>query len=268
MRLVAGWLVAVLLALAGGARAQATVALQVVDLAVRPGVTQRMLVLAPQDATHAAVLMTGGAGLIGIRDDGSLKAPANFLVRTRELFVQQHFAVLLPDPPSDQLSGISGLRSGREHSADLGAVIAWARQRFGKPVVIIGTSRGSQSAAQAGIALTGAQAPDGVVLTSSALAPSRGKLNRDVAVSAMPVERIRQPVLVVHHERDACYACEPRNIPTLMNRLGGGNRTLIMASGGEPLGDPCGPWDFHGYNGIEARVVADISEWIRAHVTP
>jgi hypothetical protein len=40
---------------------------------------------------------------------------------------------------------------------------------------------------------------------------------------------------------------------------------LAFEGGGPPHGDPCGPTHFHGYIGIEERVVARIAEWIKAH---
>jgi hypothetical protein len=61
------------------ALAQATQ--QVVDIATRPGVTQRMLVLSPPQPKAAVVLLAGGHGGLQMASDGSMKWGAgNFLV--------------------------------------------------------------------------------------------------------------------------------------------------------------------------------------------
>jgi pimeloyl-ACP methyl ester carboxylesterase len=249
---------------AGAALAQSP---QVIDLATRPGVTQRVLVLQPEQPAAVLVLMTGGSGRLGIFDNGSLRNDGNFLVRSRSLFVQQGFAVVLPDTPSDHSSPpfLSGdFRESAEHSADLGAVIAWARQRFARPVWIVGTSRGTQSAAAAAVTLAGAFAPDGLVLTSSILSASRFGQSTARPVQDMALDRLRMPVLVAHHEQDQCQVCPPGLLPALMGKLQPGASRLITYQGGISTGPPCEAFAHHGFNGIEAQVVADIAAWITA----
>ncbi|MEP6791554.1 MAG: alpha/beta hydrolase, partial [Ramlibacter sp.] len=168
------WLLATLL---GGTAcwAQGT---QVVDIPSRPGITERMLLALPAGKPSAVVLLlTGGNGQVGIYDNGSLRNEGNFLVRSRALFVSHGLAALVLDPPSDHsrapfLGGT--FRDSAEHMADIGAAVAWARQRFSVPVWVVGTSRGTHSAANAAVMLAGASAPDGIVLTSSVLAANRG----------------------------------------------------------------------------------------------
>jgi pimeloyl-ACP methyl ester carboxylesterase len=241
----------------GGAPAAA----EVVDLPTRPGVTQRVLVEQPaQPPAAVLVLMTGGAGRLGIFDNGSMRNEGNFLVRSRGLFVQQGYAVVLPDTPSDRSAFGNDFREGAEHAADLGTVIGRARQRFSRPVWIIGTSCGTQSAAHAGRTLTGPGAPDGVVLTSTIMATTR--LNQSTPVPEMSLDKLRMPVLVVHHENDQCQSCPPARLPVLMDRLKGTHAKLLTYSGGVSTGAPCEPFAYHGFNGIEGQVVADIAAWI------
>ena len=245
-------------------RAQAT---EVVTLATRPEITQRMLVMQPDKPLAVLVLMSGGAGNLGIYDNGSMRRDGNFLVRSRSLFVQQGYAVVLPDTPSDRnapphLSG--SFRESDEHAADIGATIAWARQRFGTRVWLIGTSRGTQSAAHAGVTLAGASAPDGLVLTSAVLAASRFGSSTARPVQEMALEKLRIPVLVGHHEQDQCAVCPPALLPALMAKLNPATSRLITYQGGRSAGSPCEAFAHHGFNGIEDRVVADIAAWIAA----
>jgi predicted ATPase len=39
---------------------------------------------------------------------------------------------------------------------------------------------------------------------------------------------------------------------------------ITFRDGGPPRGDPCDPWGYHGYPGIESRVVLRIADWIKA----
>jgi pimeloyl-ACP methyl ester carboxylesterase len=244
--------------------AGATAKPEVVDLPTRPGITQRVLVEQPaQPPAAVVVLMTGGAGRLGIFDNGSMRNEGNFLVRSRSLFVQQGYAVVLPDTPSDRSTSPflgNDFRESAEHAADLDAVISWARQRFSRPVWIIGTSRGTQSAAHAGRSLSGPGAPDGVVLTSTIMATTR--LNQSTPVQEMTLDKLRMPVLVVHHENDQCQSCPPALLPRLMDRLKGTTAKLLTYRGGVSNGPPCEAFAHHGFNGIEGQVVADITAWI------
>lgn len=233
----------------------------VVDIPTRAGVSQRMLVLLPQAPKAAVVLFAGGHGGLHIFPNGSLNwGEGNFLVRSRQLFADQGVLVAVVDAPSDRQSPpyLSGFRQRPEHFADIKAVIAWVREQAKVPVWLVGTSRGTQSAAYAATELTGADGPDGLVLTSTILTDPRGR-----PVPEMPLERLHIPVLVVHHEQDGCRACAFGDIPGLMGRLGGVPRKQLLAiKGGDNRGDPCEAFAYHGFNGLEREVVTQIVMWI------
>jgi pimeloyl-ACP methyl ester carboxylesterase len=237
---------------------------EVVDVPTRPGVTERMLVLSPPGAKAAVVLLAGGHGGLQLSPDGSMKwGEGNFLVRARQLFAAQGLVVAVLDAPSDRQSPpfLGGFRQTPEHAADLKAVIAWLRQSAKVPVWLVGTSRGTQSAGYVATELAGAEGPDGVVLTSTILSDYKG--NRPV--TAMPLEKIRVPVLVVHHEQDGCNLCAFADVPALMGKLANAPKSqLITFKGGASRGDPCEAFAYHGFNGLERDVVAQIAAWITA----
>jgi len=247
--------------LASHVHAQATQ--KVVDIPTRPGVTQRMLVLPVPEPKATAILMAGGHGGLDIQPDGRIASLAdNFLVRSRQLFADQGFMVVVVDAPSDRsgLPYLNGFRQTAEHVSDLKAVIAWARTQAKAPVWLVGTSRGTQSAGFAATELQGADAPDGIVLSSTILADEKSR-----PVPAMPLDRIRVPVLVVHHEQDGCRLCAFSDIPSMMDKLGNApRRELLSFKGGANKGDPCGARAHHGFNGIESEVVARMANWILA----
>ncbi|MGA0031831.1 MAG: alpha/beta hydrolase [Burkholderiales bacterium] len=229
---------------------------QVVDLPTRPGVTQRILAIAPEKPQAAVVLFAGGNGGIGIKPDGSITRGGNFLVRSRKHFAGHNLLTVVIDAPSDR---DSVPRETAEHVTDIRAVIAWVRQQAKVPVWLVGTSRGTQSAAYVSTKLPQAEGgPDGVVLTSSMVEDRRG-----TAVPDMDIDRLRIPVLVVHHKQDGCRYCLFSGVPRLMDRLAAAPRKeLIAIEGGNDVGDPCRGRAFHGYNGIEPEVVGKIAKWI------
>lgn len=230
---------------------------QVVDVPTRAGVTQRILVLTPPDAKAAVILFSGGNGDVGIFPNGSLNHGGNFLVRSRQLFVEQGFQVILIDVPSDRRGSFMspGFRESPEHVADIRAVIAWARAQSPLPVWLVGTSRGTQSAAYAAVNLSGAEGPDGLVLTSTILTDKKSW-----PVTSFALDRLRIPVIVAHHKEDGCQFCDYSRVPALMDKLTNAPRKqLLTFNGGESKGDPCEAFAHHGFNGIESEVVSGVS---------
>lgn len=237
---------------------------KVVDVPTRSGVTQRFLLLAPEQPKAAVILFAGGQGGLQIGADGSLGwGKGNFLVRSRELFAGHGLVVAVVDAPSDRQSApfLGGFRQTREHVTDVKAVIAWLRQHAAVPVWLVGTSRGTQSAGFIGTELRpDSGGPDGLVLTASILRDPRGRPLPD-----MPLEKIVVPVLVVHHRQDGCALCAFTDVPRLMARLTAApRRELVAIDGGTSRGDPCEAFAYHGFNGLESEVVSRIAEWILA----
>lgn len=248
--------------LVGAGSATAQTSEKVVDIPTRAGVTQRMLVLAPPDPKAAVILFPGGHGGLQLSQDGSMRwGKGNFLVRSRRLFADQGLFVVVVDAPSDHQSPpfLRGFRQQPEHAEDIKAVIAWVRAQAKVPVWLVGTSRGTQSAAYAAIELAGQAGPDGLVLTSTILTDRRTR-----PVPAMPLDRLRIPVLVVHHRQDGCKLCPYGEAPALIEKLGNAPRKQLLSfEGGEDRGDPCEAFAHHGFNGLERDVVAQIAAWVR-----
>lgn len=233
-----------------------------VDLPTRPGITQRFLLLDPEKPEAAVVLLAGGHGGLQLSSEGIPKwGEGNFLVRTRQLFASKGLRVAVVDAPSDRQMPpyLGGFRQTPEHVSDLKAVMAWLKQERPIPVWLIGTSRGTQSAAFIATQLPPADGgPDGIVLTSTILTDARSR-----PVPKMPLGRIRVPTLIVHHKQDGCASCKYDDLPLLTDNLTAVPRKeLLTFEGGKPKGDPCEAMAYHGFNGIEEDVVAKIVDWI------
>ena len=235
---------------------------RVVDIPTRPGVTQRMVVLGPEKPKAAVVLFPGGHGGLQISSSGSFTwGQGNFLVRSRQLFASNGLMVAVVDAPSDRQNPpyLGGFRQQPEHVADIKVVIAWLKQQADIPVWLVGTSRGTQSAAFIATHLAPADGgPNGVVLTSTILADKRTR-----PVPKMPLDKIQVPTLVVHHKHDGCEFCKYADLPQVMDKLTAVPRKeLLMFEGGKTQGNPCEAMAYHGFNGIEQEVVTKIAEWI------
>lgn len=246
----------------GGFLSSATaIAQTVVDIPTRPGVTNRVLLVAPPNPRAAVILLAGGHGGLQINTQGGMKwGQGNFVVRTGQDFATHGLYAVVVDAPSDRQNApyLSGFRQTAQHVDDIKAVIAWVRAQTKLPVWLVGTSRGTQSAGYIATQLTGPEGPDGIVLTSTILTDNSGR-----PVPKMELEKVTVPVLVVHHENDGCPLCAFKDVPLLTARLTQSRHTEVIAvKGGQSKGDPCEAEAYHGYNGIEPQVVDKISAWI------
>lgn len=224
-------------------------------LETRPGVTQPFLLVRPDAAPVASVvLFTGSEGVAGL-------AGGNFLVRNRQRFAEQGFLVAVVDVPSDHKTGYGWFRTSKEHAQDIAGVIAALRREAPVPVWVVGTSMGTVSAANAAARLKDG-GPDGVVLTSSV---TRRSAVARITVRDVDLDEIRVPTLVVHHESDRCVVTPFVDASMLARLLTRAPKKEFMAfQGGAPAGDPCEAFSAHGFMGIDAEVVTAIADWIKA----
>ncbi len=219
------------------------------------------------------VLLVGGNGYLNLDEQvcpRSLKG--NSLVRSLPLFEAHGFNTALMDAPSDWLGpdGLAGFRSASAHADDIGVLIRQLREKTGGKVWLVGTSRGTISAANAASRLSGLAAPDGVVLTSALTSGHASAKKSWVAqtVFDFPLENIKMPVLVLGHASDMCA----RSPATLMNqiiaRVGSARKQSVTMQGGDDKSGAsslqvCEGYSAHGYIGQEKEMLAIIANFIR-----
>jgi len=236
---------------------------KILTIPSRPGVTESFVLIRPaQPPVASVILFMGGRGGLGLSREPLGPRNTNFLVRTRQQFAERGLLVAVVDAPSDRMTeALVRFRTSAEHAADVRALIAALRADAPVPVWLIGTSMGSVSAASAAARL-GADGPDGVVLTSSVTRASRqmGESLDDVAL-----DKIRVPVLIVHHRDDGCRASPYTDVKWgIARRLKASpkHQILTFSGGAAPQSDACEPLAPHGYFGIETQVVDAITAWI------
>lgn len=220
-----------------------------VNLSSRPGVTQPILYEAAASPTASVILFPGGSGVLA-------QIQGNFLLRVRSEFVGQGISVAVVDKPSDRDRDTDQYRVSPEAAADMAAVVAFLKQKAPVSVWLVGTSRGSISAAS-GAARLGPSQVGGVVLTSSVWATGM----RLASLSTIAV-----PTLIVHNRDDGCNESPPSGAePALAMLTNAPAKDLVFVSGGIPRGNPCGAMSAHGYYGIENQVVPVVITWIKRH---
>jgi pimeloyl-ACP methyl ester carboxylesterase len=230
---------------------------ELVTLQPREGVTQSFLLNTPANPPAAvAILFPGGQGNIRLRSDGGqIKlGEGNFLVRSRKFFADSGIATAVFDAPSDEATGMNdGFRLGDKHAADIAAVVAELKKRYPElPVFLVGTSRGTISAAAAGRVLADRVA--GVVLTSTLFNAARS----GPGLSGFDFATISAPLLFVHHADDSCSFTPYRNAKSLSAKF-----PLITVQGGDtPRSDPCEAFSAHGYLGKERETVEAMANWM------
>ncbi len=238
----------------------------IVTLETRPGVTVRLLLVQPGRPLASALIFPGGTGAVGIHP-ARVENGDGLLLRERERFAAQGILVAIADLSSDHdgPGGLTGLRTTEQHAEDAVVTIRFLRRRSPVPVWVVGASRGTASAVNAAARIEGPSRPDGIVLVSSLLR-TQGEADRD-GVFEVPLERVRGPVLLVHHEQDACPATSVSDLPRLMQALRNARPLEVRrySGGGPVLGAPCTAQHHHGFVGLEVQVVSDIGDWIVAH---
>src|SRR5262245_41754640 len=208
---------------------------EIVTLSPRPGATQSFFVPDMGERKHAARLVAGGEGAIRLRmEDGQIKfGQNNFLLRARREFGRNGILPVILDAPSDHAGGMSDeFRMSDTHRLDIRAVVDEIKKRYpGLPVFLVGTSRGTVSAAYAGAGL-GADI-NGVVLSSSFfhVGGRNQKRNLEPRLSAFKWATLRSPVLLVHHAEDGCHNTPYADALKVMRDY---KYPLITVFGGKP----------------------------------
>ncbi len=193
----------------------------------------KAVLLKPASPKASVILMPGGDGDLKAGAGGSIgNLKNNQLVRTRDAYKAQGLAVLIVDA-----------------DINLAAAVNYMRAIKG-PVTVIGTSRGTLRAA-AGIA-RGAK-PDALVLTAGFLSPASGGDRHVMGILGSP-ERL-PPTLVIHHRQDGCRYTLPAGVEPFI-KWAGGKARVAWLDGGQTVGNPCQAKSYHGFLGLDGKVVA------------
>jgi len=224
-------------------------------------VRQRVL-LSPAAAPRGTIVMLpGGTGDIGLERDGTIRHDHNFVVRTRALWNQHGYSVLIPDTIDRE--SLRGERSTTAYATIVAALVAFAHDQTPGPVFVLGTSQGTIAALRAASTPDAPATLAGVVLTESVSVMGN---SGETVFDAQPGQ-VRIPALIVANRMDRCRVAPPDAAPRIAAALTASpdRRVLVVSGGTTRSGDSCGSLTPHGYFGMEDAVVAAIVTWMDAH---
>jgi predicted alpha/beta-hydrolase family hydrolase len=226
-------------------------------LPTRPNVFTTLFWEPAAGARGTVFLFPGGAGGFGRVENGKALSK-NFLVRSSAGFVEHGFNVAIFGRPSDFDDLDFGDRISEAHMADVRKILDDVKMRSPAPIWIVGTSRGTISAAAMASRI---QDPTiaGLVLTASIV-----NVGKPGALTSQDLSDIRVPVLLYHHAMDACAQCRPADVPSVMQRLihAPVKKLMFVDKGANPSGEVCGAQHWHGFIGMEKQAIDEITTWM------
>ena len=233
----------------------------VIALETRAGIEQRFIYIPSPKAVANVILFAGGHGRLQLPRSGRNPyipwGKNNFLVRTKDKFRKHGFSVAVVDAPFDIEDKVHVYfsRTSKHHVTDIRAIITFMKEENGLPVWLVGTSRGTESAAHLAIHNNGNI--DGLVLTAT--------MN---SILFWDIDKIRIPTLIVSHEKDGCAHTPPEaakkiakgliNSPTV--------RAEYVSGGRLAKSKPCDALSEHGFYGIESKTVDRIASFIKSNL--
>lgn len=238
---------------------------EIITLNPRENVTQSAQLWTPYAAQPKAValLIPGGPGNIALQEtSGGVEATRPHLFLTwRDALLQAGFAVAVVDAPSDQKDMTQEFRMSAAHSTDMQAVARELQQRFpAAKLMVIAHSRGTISAGYLARQLDG-QISAMVLLSGlyQATLPGPEMPSSGPGLSQVDLPALKTPILLVHHNNDACPVA-PIDAAT---KLGARLPLLSIDGVTEPVSDvPCGPGTPHWFFGKEKEVSQKVVAWL------
>jgi hypothetical protein len=227
------------------------------------GGSERALLLSPGQPKAIVVLFPGGDGVIKLGSDGSIGAPTNFLVRSRNHWVELGYAVLLPDAPPG--NGLTGHRMSKSYTSAVAALVSFAKQMVPGPVWLVGTSQGTNAVANGASHLTHGEIA-GIILTSPITEPGKGNDLKETVFEAN-LAAINVPIFIVSHSDDSCSMTPPGDQAKLTAAFTSSPfAKAILVSGGKPaVSAPCEAEAPHGFYGVEVETIKHMVSFIAAH---
>jgi len=220
---------------------------------------------APKAYKYGIALFPGHPGIMKLHEENGqprFELRGNFLVRSRDHWLDGETLVLVVDAPSDQWATfLQGFRETPRYGADVAALLAEAARRYGvQDWTFVGTSEGSISAFHA--ARMNAGHARRVILTSSVFQASRN----GPGLSGVAWEHLKAPLLWVHHEDDPCQYTSYRDAQRFAEKSR--SPLLTVRGGGPGRGGACMAFTAHGFVGVESETVAAMRSWVKTGAVP
>jgi predicted peptidase len=203
------------------------------------------------------------ANLIGIIGGKGMKnkmgKSKNFLKRYKDNFVEKGIAFYLFPNVNSFTKASYPRRISEDRIGRLNELVKYISSINDKPIFIIGFSRG---AVDAGFyAKKYPESISGIILASGIYKNDSNKA-KNFSMKKIIGKKIKVGTLIVHHEKDLCSVTQYKYAKSFFKKLKAPKKNLLNYTGGTGTGRECGPYHYHGFEGIELKVVNDIADWI------
>ena len=204
------------------------------------------------------------ANLIGIIGGKGMKneigKSKNFLKRYKGNFVEKGIAFYLFPNVNSSTKASYPRRISEDRIGRLNELVKYISSVNDKPIYIIGFSRG---AVDAGFyAKKYPKSISGIILASGIYKNDSNKA-KNFSMEKIIGKKIKVDTLVVHHEKDECSVTQYKYAKSFFKKLKAPKKNLLNYTGGSGTGRECGPYHYHGFEGIELNVANDIAKWIK-----
>ena len=204
------------------------------------------------------------ANLIGIIGGKGMKneigKSKNFLKRYKGNFVEKGIAFYLFPNVNSSTKASYPRRISEDRIERLNELVKYISSVNDKPIYIIGFSRG---AVDAGFyAKKYPKSISGIILASGIYKNDSNKA-KNFSMEKIIGKKIKVNTLIVHHEKDECRVTQYKYAKSFFKKLKAPKKNLLKYTGGYGTGRECGPYHYHGFEGIELNVANDIAEWIK-----
>jgi hypothetical protein len=222
------------------------------------------------EAKATLIFIPGGEGHRGVKPDWTANhgyfSSYHFNVMLRSLTAPTgtsgQFNVIIFDSPADLpvRNHWSVARSSTDHLVRVEDVVRHYKERFGKPVWVMGHSMGSISITELYKRLQGSKSEDlvaGMIFSGG------------VNGTSFNYETTKLPVLVLHHNNDECIGTTPGNAKRIHTKLREAGNTVaelvLINSGTSQGGDSCRS-GYHMYFGASPDVIKAIDQFMNKHL--
>lgn len=252
------------------------IANELITLDTRQGVTQKFILIKPENPIAAVILLDGegdykmgtssGKPHIGHGENGTL-------IRTRDMYAKAGLMVAAMDKPSDHkpppkfpLGITPAFRMSSEHVQDIKAVMSYLKQEADVPVWLVGMCMGALSSANGGMNI---DEIDGLIFLGSVTTPQPGPYARSYpnGILDLNLGSIKVPTLIIYNKDDECDQTIPSNANKIKEALQNSSivEVIFLSGGKKPLSEPCASMSYHGFYGIEEQLVSTISNFIKSN---
>ena len=208
----------------------------------------------PNNFKANLIAIIGGKGL-----KNELGKSQNFLKRNHLTFVQEGIAFYLFPNFNNKEKASYKLRGSPKRAKRILGLVRHIKTLNNKPIFIIGFSRGSVDTGV--FSLRYPSTIKGIIIASG-IYNNNSEKAKNFSMEKIIGKKIKVDTLVVHHEKDECSVTQYKYAKSFFKKLKAPKKNLLNYTGGTGTGRECGPYHYHGFEGIELKVANDIIDWI------